>query len=201
MFIFRNAYLLLILVLCLCQPFLDQLSTSKADRSVFSEDEFVLGEAVKGEHDNYYVLKDAFAEHEEAVNKNTDQSATKSKNDVYLTKKGGYSFYKKENWQTAKDAGHTSELPENSRVVLNRRTGSLGVVTGSILIKLKDFQDADAIVREYELTETHRFAGLMRLVVVKVPLNQLNAVLARVQADVRIERADPEILENFAQTQ
>lgn len=171
---------------------------------------FILGESIKGEHDSYNIVKNAFALHNSSQNttqntsnklKAQSSSSSSSSTSSLLVKKGGFSFYKGSNSQVQQSTSAKSQqsqpLSTSFTVVLNHRTGTLGILTGSILIKLNDFRDADSLIQNYNLTETSRFGGLLKLVIVKTEVAKLNSLLTQISADPRVERAEPEILENF----
>ena len=167
---------------------------------------FILGEAVKGEHDSFNIVENVFAVRSPQNNNNqTLQAAgTSSNTDLLVAQKGGFLFYKSDNNQAqalsqsqAQTQTQTTTNTTLPAVVFNNRTGDLGLITGTVIVKLKNFADADNLVRDYNLKETHRFGGILRRVFFKTELAQLNNLILEIKADPRTESVVPEILEHF----
>jgi len=83
--------------------------------------------------------------------------------------------------------------------VVNPQTGTLGVLTGALVVKPKNMSDADAIASSHGLDKDRVFAHL-RTVFYKVrPGEDIADVSAALQADPRVESAYPEIIESVRQ--
>jgi len=79
--------------------------------------------------------------------------------------------------------------------VLNTRTGTFGVLTGTLVVKPKSMDDAAAIANSYGLEKAKEYPHL-QTVFYRVKANMDVAdVAAALQADARIESAYPEIIE------
>jgi uncharacterized protein len=79
--------------------------------------------------------------------------------------------------------------------VVNTRTGTLGVLTGTLVVKPKSMADAAAIASRHGLAEGKEYPHL-RTVFYRVKANtDIADVAAALQADPRIESAYPEIIE------
>ncbi len=124
-----------------------------------------------------------------------------------LERKGRFVVYKETRPQlkspsalSAQDAGFGSGLAGqpllSHAVVLNQRTGRVGVVIGTILVKLADMSQAEAIGAAQGLTVSSRFDHLNLAFYTAAPGQDLAAATAALRADPRVTSADPEILEN-----
>lgn len=79
--------------------------------------------------------------------------------------------------------------------VLNTRTGTIGVLTGALIVKPKNMGDADALASSHGLEKTQAYPQL-RTVIYKAKAGvDLADVSAALQADPRVESAYPEIIE------
>ena len=80
--------------------------------------------------------------------------------------------------------------------VLNTRTGAIGVLTGTLIVKPKNMADADAIASSHGL-ETAKVYPQLQTVFYKAKDGvDLADVSAALQADPRVESAYPEIVEH-----
>jgi uncharacterized protein len=80
--------------------------------------------------------------------------------------------------------------------VLNIRTGTIGVLTGTLIVKPKNMADADAIAASRGLEKTRAYPHLQTVFYRAKPGIDLADVSAALQADPRIESAYPEIIEH-----
>jgi hypothetical protein len=83
--------------------------------------------------------------------------------------------------------------------VVNPQTGTLGVLTGALVVKPKDMADADAIARSHALEKGRVFSHLQTVFYKVRPGEDIADVLAALQADPRVESAYPEIIERVRQ--
>ena len=97
---------------------------------------------------------------------------------------------------TVQDAGLTGQPLLTHAVVLNPRTGNLGVVLGTLIVKLADMSQADALAAAHGLTLSSRFDHLGLAFYTAAPGRDLAAATAALRADMRVTSADPEILEH-----
>lgn len=161
-----------------------------------------LGSLIEGEHDKYNLVTNAYAIEEDnttqiknnPIQNRQDQTIqiqnSPPSRSILLLQKGNFNFF------LEPDFGSPTPPPANSvSVVLNQRTQNLGILTGTIIIKMKNLQEADSLIEDYNLTETLRFDGLLSLVIVKTEISQLNDLLEQIKSDSRIIRATPKILE------
>jgi len=91
-------------------------------------------------------------------------------------------------------AGPSSTLP----VALNRRTGGLGVVLGSLVVRLRDSGAAQAIAQEHGLRLLFS-APHLSMAFYRVPREQdIQAAAAELARDRRVTSAEVEVKEQFA---
>jgi hypothetical protein len=80
--------------------------------------------------------------------------------------------------------------------VLNVRTGTLGVLTGTLVVKPKSMADAAAIAGSHGLEKVKEYPHL-QTVFYRVKFNvDIADAAAALQADARVENAYPEIIEH-----
>ena len=80
--------------------------------------------------------------------------------------------------------------------VVNSRTGALGVLTGTLVVKPKSMGDADAIAAGHGLEKTKAYPKLQTVFYRAKPKVDIADVSAALQADSRVESAYPEIIEH-----
>jgi Open reading frame 2 N-terminal domain len=79
--------------------------------------------------------------------------------------------------------------------VLNTRTGTLGVLTGTLIVKPKNMSDADAIAASYGLAKSKAYPQLQAVFYSAKAGVDIADVSAALRADPRVESAYPEIVE------
>lgn len=202
-----------------------QAQKKESNQHQFSKDNFLLGEKVKTENEEYYFLLDVLATTNNPLANQQVQGASAlsgsskglRQGERMLKKKHVYQIYQTlpnrvqqmvqaHSQQSAQgtSASNTQQLPVSTGdflVAWNDRTKDFGIVTGSILIELRNFSDANDLARDYNLLITHQFKILNNLLIVKAPLEELTRTLSRVQSDNRVDNAELEILENFQYAQ
>jgi len=80
-------------------------------------------------------------------------------------------------------------------VVVNARTGTLGVLTGTVIVKPKSIADAAAIASSHGLEKGKEYPQLQVVFYRAKAGTDIADVAAALQADPRIESAYPEIIE------
>lgn len=80
-------------------------------------------------------------------------------------------------------------------VVLNARTGTFGVLTGTLVVKPKSLADAAAIASSHGLEKGKEYPHLQTVFYRAKAGTDIADALAALQADARIESAYPEIIE------
>jgi hypothetical protein len=80
--------------------------------------------------------------------------------------------------------------------VVNSRTGTLGVLTGTLIVKPKSMTDADSIAASHGLEKTKAYPQLQAVFYRAKPDVDIVDVSAALQADSRVDSAYPEIIEH-----
>ncbi len=80
-------------------------------------------------------------------------------------------------------------------VVLNTRTGTFGVLTGTLVVKPKSMIDAAAIANSHGLEKGKEYAHLQTVFYRVKAYTDVADAAAALQADPRVESAYPEIIE------
>jgi hypothetical protein len=88
--------------------------------------------------------------------------------------------------------GNTSVLP----AVVNARAGTLGVLTGTLIVRPKSMADADAIASSYGLEKVKAYPQLQTVFYRAKAGTDIADASAALQADARIEIAYPEVIEH-----
>lgn len=115
-----------------------------------------------------------------------------------LTERGLFTIYRPAETPSAAmtpDTSVSAEVLPAYPVVLNERTGALGVVTRRLWLKLRDMRDTDPIAREYGLDNSFSNAA-MRTSFYEVPGGaDIWALRARLRSDPRVERVTLEVID------
>ena len=80
--------------------------------------------------------------------------------------------------------------------VVNVRTGTLGVLTGTLVVKPRRFGDAASIASQHGLETVKEFAHIGTVFYRASGKADLADLAAALQADARVETAYPEIIEH-----
>ena len=80
--------------------------------------------------------------------------------------------------------------------VVNSRTGALGVLTGTLVVRPKSMADADAIAASHGLQKSKAYPQLQTVFYEVKPGADIADAAAALQADPRVELAYPEIIEH-----
>lgn len=193
----RIAALCLILVApaALAQKYGQSTKTGATERAAMVKT-LERGKQMKGSREQYQHLTQVFAvalvnsseTPEQAIARTGDTSAqlieTKGKLVLYRSAQTGPASVGR--------AGKTSVYP----TVVNARTGTLGVLTGTLIVKPKIMADADAIASSHGLDKTKAYPQLQTVFYEAKPNVDLADVSAALQADPRVESAYPEIIEH-----
>jgi len=82
--------------------------------------------------------------------------------------------------------------------VLNTRTGTMGVLTGTLVVKPKNMSDAASVASSYGLEIIRAFPHLQTVFYRVRPNTDIADVVGTIQLDQRLENAYPEIVEHEA---
>ena len=154
------------------------------------------GKPMKGSRERYEHLPQVFAvalansseTPEQAIARTGDSGAQ------LVETKGRLVLYRSTQTRPASvgRAGGASVYP----TVVNARTGTLGVLTGTLIVKPKDMAEADAIAGRHGLEKIKAYPQLQTVFYRPKAGVDLADVSAALQADPRIESAYPEIVEH-----
>ena len=116
-----------------------------------------------------------------------------------LDSKGGFVLYKVLEGTPIRSAMASAALKGTVEfpVVLNRRTGKLGIVSGSLVVKLKRMEEAEAIAATHGISLSRKYDRLGRAVFLVGQGTDMLAVEQAMADDARVESVQVEILENF----
>jgi hypothetical protein len=187
--------LLLIAPAALAQKYGQSAKAGATERAAMVET-FERGKSMNGSRDQYQHLTQVFAvalansseTPAQAIARTGDSGAQ------LVETKGRLVLYRSVQTKPAsvERSGKISVYP----TVVNARTGTLGVLTGTLIVKPKNMADADAIASSHGL-ETSKAYPQLQTVFYKAKAGvDLADVSAALQADPRIESAYPEIVEH-----
>ena len=186
--------LLLIAPAALAQKYGESAKTGAAERTAMVKT-LERGKPLKGSREQYQHLTQVFAvvanaseTPEQAIARTGDSGAQ------LVETKGRLVLYRSAQMRPAsvERAGGASVYP----TAVNTRTGTLGVLTGMLVVKPKDMADADAIASSHGLEVTKAYPQLQTVFYRAKAGVDLADVSAALQADPRIESAYPEIVEH-----
>jgi hypothetical protein len=155
---------------------------------------FERGKLLKGSREQYQHLPQVFAVALANSSETPEQAIARTENGAQIVEiKGRLVLFRSAQVKPAlvEQAGSASVYP----TVVNTRTGTLGVLTGALVVKPKNLAEADAIANSHGLEKGKEYAHL-QTVFYRVKANtDIADVAAALQADPRVESAYPEIME------
>jgi hypothetical protein len=187
--------LLLIAPAALAQKYGQSAKTGATERAAMVKT-LERGKPMKGSREQYQHLTQVFAvvlansseTPEQAIARTGDSGAQ------LVETKGRLVLYRSAQTRPASvgRAGGASVYP----TAVNTRTGTLGVLTGTLVVKPKNMADADAIASTHGLDKTKAYPQLQTVFYRAKAGVDLADVSAALQADPRVESAYPEIIEH-----
>lgn len=152
------------------------------------------GKAMKGSRDRYRHLPQLCAV--ALADSETPEQAIARAGDAgaqLVETKGRLVLYRSSSMKPAyvQSAAGTSVFP----IVVNDRTGSLGVLTGNLIVKPRDMADADAIASGRGMEKIKAYPQLQVVFYRAKAGVDIADISAALQADPRVESAYPEIVE------
>lgn len=115
-----------------------------------------------------------------------------------LEAKGGFLVYLEAAGAAPVAARRTTPLASTLPVAVNKRTGGLGIVLGSLTVRLRDPATAEALARAHGLRLTFS-APHLSTAFYEVPQGQdIQAAAAELARDGRVASAEVEVKEHFA---
>jgi len=144
--------------------------------------------------ENYIVLPELIA----SPAQTTNFISKENKDTTEIKKIGKYFIQKFNQEQNARRVLNSTEssLP----VVINSRTGKLGIISKTILVHLKNDIDVDLFLETYDYEIERRYDHLKKVYFYISNVDNLFQELQKLRNDSRIIRADLEIYENLKTT-
>ena len=185
---------LLIAPAALAQKYGESAKTGATDRAAMVNS-LERGKSMKGNHEQYQHLTQVFAVARENDSETPEQAIARAGGSgaQLVETKGRLVLYRAGtgNAVLIKRASSATVYP----TAVNNRTGTLGVLTGNLIVKPRDMADADAIASGRGIEKTKAYPQLQTVfyrVKAGVDIADISAAL---QADPRVESAYPEIIE------
>jgi len=193
-----------IVALCLCfvaPPGLAQESSKPAVKAAAAERAAMLetlqrGKQIKGSRGQYRHLPEVLAVEQKATDQTPQQALERlgASGGQLVETKGKLVLFRSTEQKPAfvEGLGGSAVYP----TVLNTRTGTIGVLTGTLVAKPKSMADAAAIANSHGLEKGKEYPHL-QTVFYRVKSNiDIADVAVALQADPRVETAYPEIIEH-----
>lgn len=154
------------------------------------------GKQMKGSRDSYQHLPQVFAVALAGSSETPEQAIARvgESGAQVVETKGRLVLYRSAQTKPAylEHAGKVAVYP----TVVNARTGTLGVLTGTLIVKPKNMADADAIATSHGLVKPKSYPQLQTVFYGTKAGVDIADVSAALQADPRVESAYPEIIEH-----
>jgi len=186
---------LLIAPAALAQKYGQSAKTGAAERTAMLKS-FERGKQMKGSRDQYQHLTQVLAVARENDSETPEQAIARAgaSGAQLVETKGRLVLYREQTASPAqmKRVGGTTVYP----TAVNIRTGSLGVVTGVLVVKPKSMADADAIGSSHGLEKSKAYQQLQTVFYKAKAGVDIADVSAALQADPRVLSAYPEIVEH-----
>ena len=183
----------------------------------------VKGSVLKNGQTEYLWLPEIEAKKIESLSlKKSSQGTIQSKNDgsensdstygddEIFEIKGPFIIFKKivkgslDSSRTGRENARSQSIENNFPllpVVLNRNTLEFGIITGDLIVRVSDFNNAENISRKYNLIIYKKFPHLNTIVYKLHDLKNASQVLEEMRADSIIGKADFDILEEIKNPQ
>lgn len=85
------------------------------------------------------------------------------------------------------------------KLVFNKRTRMIGLMTGTLSLKLTSGTDKELILREYQLNQNSYFENSNLLLATPMDLETVNEIYKNLKLDSRIEKVNYEIIYRFVE--
>ena len=177
------------------QKYKNQTSAGTAERTAMLKS-LERGKPMKGSRDAYQHLPQVFAVGLASSAETPEQAIARvGESGAQLVETKGRLVL----FRSAQSKPALVQYPGGSGVfptVVNARTGTLGVLTGNLIVKPKSMSDADAIASSHGLEKTKAYPQLQTVFYRAKAKVDIADVSAALQADPRVESAYPEIIEH-----
>ena len=158
------------------------------------------GTLFQSEKETYYFLPELYSV---IYSGNPDNTASGNLTSIQsersaslIQKKGRFSIYQSGlKVQDSKMTCQTVLANTLYPVVLNSRTGNLGIVTGNVIVKLKDIEQADEIAAEFNLNLKKAYSHLSTAFYLPSSDQDMLQLTEELGNDSRVKRATIEVLE------
>ena len=146
----------------------------------------------------------------QSKNDGSENSDSAYSDDEILEIKGPFIIFKKivkgslDSSRTGRENARSQSIENNFPllpVVLNRNTLEFGIITGDLIVRVSDFNNAENISRKYNLIIYKKFPHLNTIVYKLHDLKNASQVLEEMRADSIIGKADFDILEEIQNSQ
>jgi hypothetical protein len=154
------------------------------------------GKQLKGSRDEYQQLPQVFAVALASASELPEHAVARAESGAqFIESKGKLVLYR--STQLRPPAVGRSRNVSVYPTVVNIRTGTLGVLTGTVIVKPKSMSDADAIASDHGLVKSKAYPQLQTVFYSVKAGVDIADVSAALQADPRIGVAYPEIIEHI----
>jgi hypothetical protein len=188
--------LLLIAPAAFAQKYGQSAKTGVTERAAMVKT-FDRGKEIKGGRDQYQHLPQVFAVALASPSETPEQAMARvGESGAQLVEVKGRLVL----FRSAQSKPALVQYPGGSGVfptAVNARTGTLGVLTGNVIVKPKNMSDADAIASSHGLENTKAYPQLQTVFYKAKAKVDIADVSAALQADPRVESAYPEIVEHL----
>ncbi len=146
----------------------------------------------------------------QSKNDGSENSDSAYSDDEILEIKGPFIIFKKivkgslDSSRTGRENARSQSIENNFPllpVVLNRNTLEFGIITGDLIVRVSDFNNAENISRKYNLKIYKKFPHLNTIIYKLHDLKNASQVLEEMRADSIIGKADFDILEEIKNPQ
>ncbi|MBF0351555.1 MAG: hypothetical protein HQM11_11025 [SAR324 cluster bacterium] len=163
------------------------------------------GPVVAVEHENYWMMPELRATPDNPPNlflKPTTQSRTEQaefrkflEKSTFVEQKGNFKVFSQITKASPMRVERISART-NYPVLLNQRTGVFAIVTGNVLVKLKEMTQVEPLAQEHQLKLIRRFDAIQTASYEFIDQDILHA-LSVLRQDVRVEEASLELIEHL----
>lgn len=153
------------------------------------------GATITSENQQYQILPDVRAA-EKQSQEQPQQTLTRHGGSKLIETKGAFVVF------TAAPKGAASAKSANGATsyptVINQRTGGIGILPGTLSVKLKNMDSAATVAANYGLEVVRVFAHLQIVFYRIKPGQEVVAAAALLTADPRVQSAEVEVIEHIA---
>jgi len=150
------------------------------------------GKRMKGSRDEYRHLTQVLAVPRANSSETPEQAIARVEKGAQLVEtKGRFVLFRSAQSRSAPLAPDAGLFP----TAVNSRTGALGIITGTVIVRPRSMSDADAIASDHGLVKARAYPQLNTVFYRAAPGVDIADLAAALQSDPRVESAYPEIIE------